>query len=337
MTVYLIKKERGRVYKSADIVRSLWGLELSHDDEGAPVINGSSPEAEGSGDLFITISDTSAHWACCIEDHPIGLDMEESSRKPNPKIAKKLHPDEQAYLAALSEGSSEWNEEFLSVWTRKEAWMKYKGKGIKLGLSSFSVMDGSIEGVPVSSFTAKGIVFGIAGAENASVELKRYDAPMEKSALDYAAGLLDVKGYTSAQLSKKLRDKGYGAEETAEALEKLKDYGYVNDEAYAQSFVRRGSESGKSSRRVEMELRQKGLDRESARSAAGELKEGDYKRALREAEKLLEKLGGIPAGGESEDYMRARNQKVYGKVSRKLSALGYEASVIYSVMDELFK
>ena len=71
MKISLIRKERGRVYKSADIVRALFGFELDHDGERAPHLKG--PECEG---LFISISDTVNYWACCIEPHPVGLDME---------------------------------------------------------------------------------------------------------------------------------------------------------------------------------------------------------------------------------------------------------------------
>ena len=342
MTIRLIRKERGKVYKSADIVRALSGYELEHDGERAPHLKG--PDCEG---LFISITDTVNYWACCIEDHPVGLDMEELSRVVKPQTAKRLHKDEQQYLSALSEGSSEWTEEFFSVWTRKEAWSKYKGKGLSLDFSSFSVLEGRLEGVPVASFKYRNLMFGIAGDTEATVQRVQYDAPFKKNALDYAAGLLDVRAYSSAELAKKLQDRGYPVEETEQALEKLKYYGYVNDEAFAEDMVRRGAEQGKSSRRVEAELKRRGLDRETAGNAAEELKEGDFDRALKEARRILEKSGGLPAASIEDDIGRteeargrvreayAKRQKVLGKISRKLSVLGYEASVIYSVLDEL--
>ncbi len=342
MKISLIRKERGRVYKSADIVRALFGFKLDHDEERAPHLKG--PECEG---LFISISDTVNYWACCIEPHRVGLDMEERSRVVKPRIARKLHKDEQEYLSALSEGGSEWQEEFLSVWTRKEAWSKYKGVGLSLDFSSFYVLDGSLEGVPVASFTYRNLVFGIAGDAKATVQRAEYDAPFRKNALDYAAGLLDARAYSSAELKKKLESRGYAAEEIAEALEKLKDYGYVNDEEYAENMVRRGSEQGKSSRRVKAELKLKGIDPDAAEEAAEELKEGDFARALKEAEKILEKSGGLPYASREDDIgsteearervreAYAKRQKIYGKISRRLAALGYEASVIYSVLEEI--
>ena len=112
-------------------------------------------------------------------------------------------------------------------------------------------------------------------------------------------------------------------------------------------MVRRGSEQGKSSRRVKAELKLKGIDPDAAGEAAEELKEGDYARALKEAEKILEKAGGLPYACREDDIGRteearervreayAKRQKIYGKISRRLAALGYEASVIYSVLEEI--
>ena len=353
MVVHLIRKEKGRVYKSADIVSAVFGYGLDHDEDRAPHLTGT-----GSDGLFISVSDTVNYWACCIEPRRVGLDMEERSRHVKPAVAKRLHKAEQEYLAALSEGGSEWTEEFLSVWTRKEAWAKYKGAGLSLGFSSFSVMDGSIEGVPLVSFTYKDLIFGIAGDTEATVRRAEYDAPFRQSALDYAAGLLDARAYSSAELRKKLEDRGYPEEDADQAIEKLTEYGYINDEAFAENMVRKGAGAGKSSRRVAAEMARKGLDSDAARSAAEMLKEGDFDRALNESRKMLEKLGGLPplaseeypdAGGMEHDVsfggsdaarakMReaySQRQKLLGKISRRLSALGYDASVIYSVLEEL--
>ena len=343
MKIYLVKKEKGRVYKSEEIVRALFGFELNHDEHGSPYIAGSSLQAE----RFISITDTKNYWACAIEDYPIGIDMEESGRVIKPEIAKRLHKDEQDYLAALSEGGREWSEEFLSIWTRKEAYSKLCGKGLKLGFSRFSVL----EGLPVASFAFKGLVFGIAGTGNAEVIQAEYDAPMEQSALDYAAGLLDVRGYTAAALMEKLLARGYSREASQEAIEKLKEYGYINDEAYAESLARRAADSGRGSRRIAYELKEKGIDKDLASRAASGYKESDYSRAFETARKLAEKAGWDPTvqpapdsdlydpdsllTREEKEDLYTQRRKLAGKISRKLSALGYDASFIYSVLEDL--
>ena len=55
LNILLVKKTRGRVYKSEDIVRSLTGRQLLHDDLGAPHL------ADGTD--FISITDTKNYWA----------------------------------------------------------------------------------------------------------------------------------------------------------------------------------------------------------------------------------------------------------------------------------
>lgn len=348
----LIKKEKGRVYKSEEIVRELFGLELLHDEEGAPLLDNGR---------FISISDTKEHWACAMSDTPIGIDIEELSRRVRPSIVRKFHKDEQEYLAVLSEGGREWTEELFSIWTRKEAWSKYTRKGLSIGFSKFSVLENSVEGVPLGSFAAKGIMFGFAGDTQALMIEKDYDAPMEQSALDYAAGLLDVRAYSESELAKKMQTRGYGGPEIAQALEKLRDYGFVNDRTYAETYAGRAAEGGKSSRRIEAELRQKGLEKDLAKEAASDHKEDEYARALGIAKSIagnsfgdgasdtLPNRTGLAASFdeaaddndrssfEARKQSYAQRQKLAGKISRKLSALGYDAGIIYSVLEEIMK
>ena len=338
LTIYLVKKEKGRVYRSADIVSALTGRKLLHNEDGAPFFE--------DGSSFISISDTRNYWACCVSPEPVGIDMEEQGRQVRPAVTKRFHKDEREYLAVLSEGSREWRDEFFAIWTKKEAWSKLKGKGYAIGFAGFSVLDPAAEGIPVAGFTWKDLYFGIAGDSSAEVILKDYDAPMEKSALDYAAELLDARAYSEGALSSKLSERGYCGEEIELALEKLREYGYVNDKAFAENYARRGSESGKGVRRIERELSDRGIDKELAKEAALEYKDGEYQRAFDIAEKILSKYdaGGELSGSgpgieelskEEKKELWARKQKLAGKVSRKLSSLGYDASVIWSVIEDL--
>ncbi|MBQ6671561.1 MAG: RecX family transcriptional regulator [Firmicutes bacterium] len=340
LTIQLVKKSRGRIYKSEDIVRALTGRGLSHDELGAPFFT----DAEAGG--FISITDTKNYWACCVSGSPVGIDMEEKGRKARREIAKRFHKDEQEYLSVLTGTESEWTEEFFSIWTRKEAWSKLRGKGYAVGFAKFSVLDGCPEGIPVASFTQGDLIFGIAGDTKARVVPAEYDAPMEKTALDYAGDLLDVRGYTEQELAKKLLEKGYCAQEAQDAVEKLREYGYVNDEAYARGMAEKGMREGKGSARIMTELKKRGIDPELAKEAAASGSGSERQRALAEAEKILLKAGGLPPLSEEDDESTEASraarreafgarQKILAKVSRRLSALGYGASVIYSVIEEI--
>lgn len=83
-----------------------------------------------------------------------------------------------------------------------------------------------------------------------------------RRAFNKASELLSRRDHSEKELLTKLRQKGF-AEGAQEAIEKLRDYGYVNDERFAASYaseLRRLKHFGK--RRIEQELFKKGIDRE---------------------------------------------------------------------------
>lgn len=314
MKVLLIEKNKGRIYKSESMVRALFNLELKHNDEGAPIVDGA----------FISISDTKNFWACSLCDHPIGIDIEEAVRTVKLLTAKKLHKSERDHLAVLSEGSSEWKEEFLSIWVRKEAYMKLTGKGLGLGPASFSVIDTGL----AQSIKYKKIYIGFAGDEECSVSMAEYDAPFEQTCLEAAAALLDARMYSVSELSKKLRLKGYGKDDIDEALMKLKDYGYADDEHYASLYAEKLAGEGKGPLKIEAELLKKGIGRSLAKSTASVYREDQKTNALAAAQKLLKNVD--PGTIEKQE-----REKYLARIARKLSSLGYESSVIYDIIDKL--
>ena len=86
----------------------------------------------------------------------------------------------------------------------------------------------------------------------------------------YAAALrlLTRRGYAEAELSGRLRDKGYSAEEADAALARCRDLGYLNDAHFAQqralALLRNGRAVG---RRARLDLRQRGIDDDLAVAA----------------------------------------------------------------------
>ena len=304
MVIYLVKKQKGRIYRSEDIVYALFEKKLLHDEKGAPYIEGG----------FVSVSDTAGFWACAFSDRPVGIDIEEISRKVSPSAARKLHKDEREYLSALSEGSREWKEEFLSIWTKKESFSKMEGEGLKLGFSSFSVL-----GAPLYGSLCKGLVIG--STEEFTVEERSYDAPMKKTALEAGADILDVSGCSADTLRKKLIGKGYGEEETDEAVRRLTEIGFLNDPLFAESLARKYASKGYSSRRIAYELERKGVPEETASSEVGNYKDKDRERACAVAEKM--------AAGKELD------EKALAKIARKLGSLGYDTSVVYDIIQRL--
>ncbi|MDO5331312.1 MAG: RecX family transcriptional regulator, partial [Bacillota bacterium] len=295
------------VYKSEQIVQSILNKTLTHTAKGAPEIDGA----------FISISDTKSYWVCAVsEDIPVGIDIEELDRSIKPAVAKKLHPDEMDDLSTFAPGGSEWREEFLSIWTRKEAYMKMEGLGLRMGLASFSVLEND----DLNSFKYQKLMIGVAGDLKCDISWPKYEAPFEDSCLVAATIMLNTRSYSSAELTKKLKTRGYDDQTIQETIARLLEYGYLNDMEYAKSWARRMFASGKAPRRIEYELETKGIDKEIARQAAAEYKESSREAALKIAEKY-----------------KIETEKDLNRLGRKLASLGYEAGLIYDIINKLRK
>ena len=314
MKLYLIKKKKGRTYTSEACAKAVAGVTLEHDASGRPVaIDGP----------FVSVSDTKNWWSLLTADSPCGLDLEEGSRTLSAVTAKKLHAAEQQYLAGLEPLSSEWRQEFLSIWVRKEAYMKYCGEGLRMGLSKFSVLDADLEyaktvqakNYPAAHMTSLEPGHGLYAAaalgspeDLESIEICAYEGETEKEILDEAADLLAGRAYMSGDLQKKLRAKGYGAEETADAVTRLQELGYLDDEAYAKSF-------------------EKGADSATAKAAIEAAAEEED--LLSERERAMEAAQKMLRGSQDID------EKTLARIGRRLSSLGYEPSVIWDVLGKL--
>ncbi len=57
------------------------------------------------------------------------------------------------------------------------------------------------------------------------------------NALEYALTLLSRSDKTERKLYEALLKKGFSEEESADAVERVKDYGYAGDEAFSRRYV----------------------------------------------------------------------------------------------------
>lgn len=88
------------------------------------------------------------------------------------------------------------------------------------------------------------------------------------SARDYAVKILTIHDRSEKELTDKLLKKGYSEEDTEEAVEFCKEYGYIDDERYAAHFVHDASEIKKfGAVRIRNELRMKGIAPETIEEA----------------------------------------------------------------------
>jgi phosphopantetheine--protein transferase-like protein len=136
-------------------------------------------EAPLSGRVHFSISHSGAYRVVLFHDAEVGLDIEDLgiraglTRERMERIARRFFAeDELEYLlgkrspedsnfggAAYADADgTQTREAFFRVWTAKEAYIKYTGDGMSLGLSSFSVFDPP-GGVAITTFSpASGLI-----------------------------------------------------------------------------------------------------------------------------------------------------------------------------------
>lgn len=101
------------------------------------------------------------------------------------------------------------------------------------------------------------------GDEISPSELKKIVEESEKnSAFERAVGYLSIAPRAGKEIRKYLLDKGYDIDVVVATVEKLIAYRYIDDYAYAQSYIKSKSKKyGKF--RIASELKQKGIDSET--------------------------------------------------------------------------
>jgi regulatory protein len=93
--------------------------------------------------------------------------------------------------------------------------------------------------------------------------------------------LLARRDYTSAELSTRLTDRGYAAEDVADALGNLVADGSVNDARVAAAHVRTSTKiKGRGRLRVKGELLARGISRQAIDEALSAFETGDEREAL---------------------------------------------------------
>ena len=139
-----------------------------------------------------------------------------------------------------------------------------------------------------------------------------------KSAKEYAMALVSAKAYTEYALRQKLKMRDYGLDETDDAVEYVKSFGYINDQRLAERAATRLAERLYGKRKIFAYLSSKGISSDVI--GALDLDEIDFKENAR----LLAQKNA--ARGRSRDA-----------VIRSLSAAGFSSSEISYALKTLYK
>ena len=78
---------------------------------------------------------------------------------------------------------------------------------------------------------------------------------------DYSLRLISARTYSEKQIAEKLIKKGFSTEDTGRAVKKLKEYGYLNDEAFAGRLIENGKNRLIGRIKLSYELYKKGINK----------------------------------------------------------------------------
>ena len=137
--------------------------------------------------------------------------------------------------------------------------------------------------------------------------------------------LLTVRARTRAELAGKLEERGYPEDVSTRVLDRLADVGLIDDEDFAQQWVRsRHVNAGKGKRALAVELRRKGVDDEVIDAALVDLDAGAERQR---AEQLVrDKLRRERLGDDADDVKITR--RLVGMLARR----GYGSSMAFDVV-----
>ena len=144
-----------------------------------------------------------------------------------------------------------------------------------------------------------------------------------KRARNSAYRYLTIRPRSRAEVEQKLRDRGFPPEVVSSVIDHLLRLGYLNDEQFARQWAAgRVRSRGFGRRRIEQELRQKGIGRDIIHDTLTALFEdaSELDVARREAEKKLRTL--------SRFEPEVRKRRLAGFLERK----GFPSEIIRSIV-----
>lgn len=143
--------------------------------------------------------------------------------------------------------------------------------------------------------------------------------PSRKRALDSALRILTRRDHSRYELVRKLKLRGFSRQDIDHAVSACEEYDYIDDLRTAKVYIRQLKRKGYGKKRIQLELKKKGLRGDPVRSVLdGSVSESDESEAAqRVLKKNLKRF-------EREKDLKKRRDKMY----RFLQARGFSREVI---------
>ena len=149
----------------------------------------------------------------------------------------------------------------------------------------------------------------------------------KNQALKFAMKLLDIRKRSVFEIRKRLKQKEFEEEIINEVIKELFEYGYLNDEEFAEAYINdRINFNPRGSFLVKKELREKGIAEDIVNEKIKELfpAEKEIELAKKAAEKKRETL--------NKDLEK---NKIYQKIGSYLQGKGYTSYIIREVLEDV--
>ena len=146
-----------------------------------------------------------------------------------------------------------------------------------------------------------------------------------------AVRYLENRPRTCKEMHDRLIEKGFETDDIEKTIEELKELNYLNDIEYVPVYINYGFSKGKGIKLIKYELFEKGVSSNDIEDGIAlyeeeygyDFYEDERERAMNQAQKVTD--GAVP------------DEKMVGRIVRRLSAKGYDQNIIWSVVEELKK
>lgn len=157
----------------------------------------------------------------------------------------------------------------------------------------------------------------------------------KKTAMEVASRYLENRMRTVAEVRKKLQEKEFSQDEIDETVNDLIGLRYLDDYEFAKRYYEYNAEKRRGSLRAMRELEEKGVDKETIKFAYEDFVYETKVDELAIAKQVAEAMPNADAEDYDSESREPFNEKMRGKIARKLETRGFSTSTIIKVLNEL--